>query len=198
MREIIKMVIVLTILSCFSGGLLAYINTATEDRIENQVLQFVKGPAVRSIFADATNDPITDRILIKDGEIERTLFVGVIDGEPRGVAFETFGKGGYGGDVGLMVGIDVNEDALIGVGVTTHAETPGMGAKAKTDPSFAAQYEGLSVNEPIKVTNDGGTINSISGATITSRAVSSAATEAAQIFLELKPQVTEKLKEIKN
>ena len=197
MREIIKMVIVLTILSCFSGGLLAYINTATEDRIENQVLQFVKGPAVRSIFADATNDPITDRILIKDGEIERTFFVGVIDGEPRGVAFETFGKGGYGGDVGLMIGVNINEDALIGVGVTTHAETPGMGAKAKTDPSFAAQYEGLSVNEPIKVTNDGGTINSISGATMTSRAVSSAATEAAQIYLELKPQITEKLKEIK-
>ena len=197
MREIIKMVIVLTILSCFSGGLLAYINTATEDRIENQVLQFVKGPAVRSIFADATNDPITDRILIKDGEIERTFFVGVIDGEPRGVALETFGKGGYGGDVGLMVGVNINEDALIGVGVTTHAETPGMGAKAKTDPSFAAQYEGLSVNEPIKVTNDGGTINSISGATMTSRAVSSAATEAAQIYLELKPQITEKLKEIK-
>ncbi len=197
MREIIKMVVVLTILSCFSGGLLAYINTTTEDRIENQVLQFVKGPAVRSIFADATNDPIADRILIKDGEIERTFFVGVIDGEIRGVAFETFGKGGYGGDVGLMVGIDVNEAALIGVGVTTHAETPGMGAKAKTDPSFAAQYEGLSVNEPIKVTNDGGTINSISGATITSRAVCSAATEATQIFLELKPQLAEKLTEIK-
>ena len=73
MREIIKMVIVLTILSCFSGGLLAYINTATEDRIENQVLEFVKGPAVRSIFSEATNDPIADRIQIKDGEIERTF-----------------------------------------------------------------------------------------------------------------------------
>ena len=99
MREIIKMIMVLTILSCFSGGLLAYINTATEVRIENQVLEFVKGPAVRSIFEDATNDPIADRIQIKDGEQERTFFVGVIDGEPRAVAFETFGKGGYGGDV---------------------------------------------------------------------------------------------------
>ena len=197
MREIIKMVVVLTILSCFSGGLLAYINTATEDRIENQVLEFVKGPAVRSIFADATNDPIADRIQIKDGEIERTFFVGVIDGEPRGVAFETFGRGGYGGDVGLMVGIDVNEDTVIGVGVTTHAETPGMGARAKTDPNFVAQYEGVSVKEPIKVTNDGGTINAISGATLTSRAVSLAATEAGEIFLKLKPQITEKLKEFK-
>ena len=197
MREIIKMVIVLTILSCFSGGLLAYINTATEERIENQVLEFVKGPAVRSIFEDATNDPIADRIQIKDGDIDRTFFVAVIDGEPRGVAFETFGKGGYGGDVGLMVGIDVKEDKLIGAGVTTHAETPGMGAKAKTDPTFVAQFQGLGVKEPIKVTNDGGTINVISGATITSRAVSSAATEAAQIFQQLKPQITEKIKEFK-
>lgn len=197
MREIIKMVVVLTILSCFSGGLLAYINTATEDRIENQVLEFVKGPAVRTIFSEATNDPITDRIQIKDGEIERTFFVGVIDGEPRGVAFETFGRGGYGGDVGLMVGIDINEDTLIGVSVTTHAETPGMGAKAKTDPNFVAQYQGLSAKEPIKVTNDGGAINAISGATLTSRAVSLAATEAGEIFLKLKPQLTEKLEEFK-
>lgn len=197
MREIIKMVVVLTILSCFSGGLLAYINTATEERIENQVLAFVKGPAVRSIFEDATNDPIADRIQIKDGEIERTFFVAVIDGEPRGVAFETFGKGGYGGDVGLMVGIDVKEDKLIGAGVTTHAETPGMGAKAKTDPSFVAQFQGMPVKDPIKVTQDGGTINAISGATLTSRAVSSAATEATQIFQQLKPQITEKIKDFK-
>jgi electron transport complex protein RnfG len=197
MREIIKMVVVLTILSCFSGGLLAYINTATEERIENQVLEFVKGPAVRSIFADASNDPIADRIQIKDGEIQHTFFVGVIDGEPRGVAFETFGKGGYGGDVGLMVGIDVKDDKLIGAGVTTHAETPGMGAKAKTDPNFVAQYQGLAVKDPIKVTNDGGSINAISGATLTSRAVSSAATEAGKIYLQLKPQLTEKLKEFK-
>ena len=121
----------------------------------------------------------------------------VIDGEPRAVAFETFGKGGYGGDVGLMVGVDVKEDKLIGAGVTTHAETPGMGAKAKTDPSFVAQFQDLAVNEPIKVTNDGGTINVISGATMTSRAVSSAATEATQIFQQLKPQITEKIKEFK-
>ena len=195
MREIIKMVVVLTILSCFSGGLLAYINSATEKRIEDQVLEFVKGPAVRTIFEDATNDPIADRIQIKDGEEERTFFVGIIDGELRAVAFEKFGKGGYGGDVGLMVGIDVKDDKLIGAGVTTHAETPGMGAKAKTDPGFVAQFQGLALKDPIKVTKDGGTINAISGATLTSRAVSLAATDAGKIYLRLKPQITEKLKQ---
>jgi len=194
MREMIKMVIVLTILSFFSGGVLAYLRNSTQERIDNQVLEFVKGPAVRTIFEGASNDPIADRFTIKDGDVERTVFVGVIDGEPRGIAFETSGKG-YGGDVGLMVGIDVKDNKLMGVGVTTHGETPGMGAKAKSDPSFVAQYKGLPLEQPIAVTLDGGSISAISGATITSRAVSSAATDADKIYQKLKPQFADKLKE---
>jgi len=189
MRDMIKMVIVLTILSCFSGGVLAYLHNGTKEQIANQVLEFVKGPALRTIFEGAENNPVVDRFILKDGDVERTVFVAFFDDKPRGVALETFGKG-YGGDVGVMVGIDMEENKLIGVGVTTHAETPGMGAKAKSDPSFAAQYEELSTDEPIKVTNDGGSINSISGATITSRAVSNAATEASELYTKLKDQIT--------
>ena len=196
MREMIKMVVVLTILSFFSGGVLAYLRNSTQERIDNQVLEFVKGPAVRAIFEGATNDPIKDRFSIKDGERERTFFVGVFDGEPGGVAFETSGKG-YGGDVGLMVGINVKDDKLIGVGVTTHAETPGMGAKAKSDPGFVSQFKDLALGEPFKVTSDGGSINAISGATITSRAVSSAATDAENIYQKLKSQIADNLKGIK-
>jgi len=96
-----------------------------------------------------------------------------------------------------MVGIDVNEDKLIGVGVTTHSETPGMGARAETDPTFVSQFKGQSLKEPLKVTQDGGTINAISGATLTSRAVCSAAAEAEKVYLDLKPQIVEKLKEFK-
>ena len=196
MREMIKMVIVLTILSFFSGGVLAYLRNSTQERIDNQVLEFVKGPAIRTIFEGAGNDPIADRFTIKDGDVERTVFVGIFDGDPRGIAFETSGKG-YGGDVGLMVGINVKDNKLIGVGVTTHGETPGMGAKAKSDPNFVAQYKDLALEQPIAVTQDGGSISAISGATITSRAVSSAATDADKIFQKLKPQITDKLKEFK-
>lgn len=194
MFELIKMVAVLTALSLASGGLLAFLQGSTKDKIENQVLEFVKGPAVRSIFEGASNDPIQDRFTIKDGELERTFFVGVFDGGNKGLAFETSGKG-YGGDVGLMIGIDVKANNIMGAGVTTHAETPGMGAKAKSDPNFIAQFQGLALDQPIKVSQDGGSINAISGATITSRAVSSAATDAQEIFKKLKPQLDEKLKE---
>lgn len=196
MREMIKMVVVLTILSFFSGGVLAYLRNSTQERIDNQVLEFVKGPAVRTIFEGAGNNPIADRFTLKDGDVERTFFVAVFEGEPRGVAFETSGKG-YGGDVGLMVGIDVKDDKLLGVGVTTHGETPGMGAKAKSDPTFVSQFKGLALKEPFKVTADGGSINAISGATITSRAVSAAASSAEDIYQKLKPQIDEKIKGFK-
>jgi electron transport complex protein RnfG len=195
MREIIKMLIVLTILATLSGGLLAAIRDNTKDRIENQVLEFVKGPAIRSILEGATNDPIVDRFQLKVDDVEHTFFVGIIEGSPA-VTFETSGRG-YGGDVGLMVGIDVQNNQIMGVGVTTHSETPGMGAKAQTDPSFVAQFRELPLDEPVNVTADGGSINAISGATITSRAVTSATNDALKIFEKAKSQLTGKLQEFK-
>jgi electron transport complex protein RnfG len=95
------------------------------------------------------------------------------------------------------VGIDVEKGTLLGVGVTTHAETPGMGAKAKSDPSFVSQFRGLEVQDAYKVGTDGGQINAISGATITSRAVCAAATEAVEIYQKMKPELENQLKQFK-
>ncbi len=197
MRDMIKMVVVLTVLSAFSGGLLAAIRDNTKDRIENQQLQFVKGPAIEFVFEGASNNPIQDRFKLQVGETEKSFFVGVADGEPKWVAFETYGKG-YGGDVGVMVGFNVAEDKLVGAGVTTHAETPGLGARVKTDPGYVSQFQGLPAQAPIQVVKDGGEINAISGATITSRAVTSAATQAVELYKELKPQLQEKMKAFGN
>jgi len=95
-----------------------------------------------------------------------------------------------------MVGVNVETDKIVGIGVTTHSETPGLGAMAKDDPGFAAQFKGFSITKPIKVTNDGGQVNAISGATITSRAVCAAATDAGNIYQKLKPRLSEKIKEL--
>lgn len=188
------MVVVLTVLSTFSGGLLSGLKNATAARIEVQQLKFVKGPAIKAILKGASNDPIVDRFTIKDGDTEIKFFVGKFDGKANTVAFESFGKG-YGGDVGLMVGVNIEDDTIIGVGVTTHMETPGLGARAKDDPDFVSQFKGFAIKEPLKVTTDGGKINALSGATITSRAVCVAATGAGSIYQKLKPQLVEKLKE---
>lgn len=193
MREIIKMFVVLTVLSAVSGGLLAGLRNSTAAQIEQQQLEFVKGPAINTIFKGATNDPITDRFKIKDGETEHSFFVGKIDGKADAVVFEGSGKG-FGGKLGLVIGVNVDDDKIIGVGVTTHSETPGLGARAKDDPAFVSQFKGFSITDPVKVTTDGGKVNAMSGATITSRGVCAAVTESGDVYKKLKPQIAEKLK----
>ena len=194
MREMIKMVVVLTVLCTFSGGLLAAIRSGTKDKIEYQQLKFVKGPAIKSILEGASNDPIVDRFKLEDGKIERSFFVGVFDGKASAAAFESFGKG-FGGDIGLMVAVNLDNDNIIGVGVTTHSETPGIGSRAKTDPTFAAQFKGLSIKDAFKVKPDGGQVDAVSGATVTSRGLAVAATEAGNVYKRLKPEIAKKLKE---
>ena len=193
MGEMIKMVVVLTILSSFSGGLLAALKDGTKERIENQELNLVKGPAVRQILEGSSNDPVADRFKMTVGDREETIFIGVFDGKANTVAFETEGKG-FADKFGLMVAVNTDEDKVVGISLTTMKETPGLGARAKTDPSFAAQFKGLSVDQPVKVTTDGGSINALSGATITSRGVCAAATNALKLYSEIKPQLMEKIK----
>jgi electron transport complex protein RnfG len=196
MGEMIKMVVVLTLLSVISGGGLALVKDKTALQIENNQLQFIKGPAVREILQGVSNDPIKDRFKIKDGETERNFFVGVENGKPNGVVFESSGKG-FGGDVGIVVGVDTQTDKIIGVAVTTHSETPGVGSRAKTDPTFVSQFKGQSLEQDFKVKADGGQVDAIGGATITSRAVSAGLTDAAKVYERLKPQILEKTKSIK-
>jgi len=192
MRELIKMVVVLTVLASFSGGLLAAIRNNTMERIEYQQLTFVKGPAIRAILEGCSNDPIVDRFKIAHGDTESSFFVGVFNGEANTVALESAG-GGFGGDVGIMVGVNVQEGKIIGVGVTTHSETPGVGSKAKTDPTFVNQFNGLPLSGTFAVKTSGGQIDAISGATITSQGVCVAVTEAAKVYEALKPQIAEQL-----
>jgi len=197
MLELVKMIVVLTVISIASGGLLASLREGTQERIDKQVLEFVKGPAIRQVLEGAANDPIADRFQITDGSTQRSFFVGIYDGEPKGVAMEGSSSKGFKGDIGLILAIDVKTDKLMGIGVTTHNETPGLGAKAKSDPKFSGQFKDVAAAGSVKVTKDGGSINAISGATITSRAVCDAVTDAVGVYARLKPQILEKLKNVK-
>ena len=192
MGEMIKMVVVLTVLSIVSGGSLSGLKVFTEPKIENQVMNLVKGPAIRQILEAADNDPVEDRFKITDGEEERNIFVGVFDGTADTVVVESSANG-YGGKIGMVVAINMVEEKLRGVAVTTHTETPGLGANAKSDPTFAAQFTGKSITDPFGVTTDGGQISALSGATITSRAVATGVNQAVETYKELKPQLEEQI-----
>ena len=157
MNDMVKMVVVLTVLSSVAGGVLAAVNKGTASQIEAQQLTFVKGPAIMSILEGSTNNPIEDRFKIVNGDAETSFFVGEIDGKANTIAFEAFGKG-FGGDIGVMVGVNIDTDKLVGAAVTVHTETPGLGANAKDKPDLTSQFKGLSVTDSVIVTKDGGKI----------------------------------------
>ncbi|SPD72203.1 RnfG2 [uncultured Desulfobacterium sp.] len=197
MREMINMVVVLTILSAFSGGLLAAVRTGTKDRIEQQVLKFQKAPAIKQILSDVSNDPLQDRFKMMDNQQELTFFVGKHDGKPDAVIFETKGKG-FGGDIGVMVGVNIETDKIIGVAVTTHSETPGLGSRAKDDPKFVSQFAGMAMDKNFATKKDGGDIDAMSGATVTSKGVCIAAKQAQDIYTRLKPEIQKQIAQMAN
>ena len=192
MREIVNMVLVLTVLSSFSGGILASVKNSTKITIENQQLKYQKAPAIKKILNAAENNPLVDRFKVKDGKNEVSVFVGKVDGEYNAVTFEGFGSG-FGGDIGVMIGVDIKSNKIIGVGVTTHSETPGIGSRAQTDPSFSDQFKGLDFGDEFKVKGDGGQIDALSGATITSIGVCVALTKANKMYSRIKPEITAKI-----
>ena len=85
-------------------------------------------------------------------------------------------KDGYGGDITLMVGFKTDKKTVISYKVLAASETPGLGMKLKT-PEFAGQFAGKD-GTSLKVKKDGGEIEAITSATITSRAVCRAIADA--------------------
>jgi Na+-translocating ferredoxin:NAD+ oxidoreductase subunit G len=194
MREILKLFLVVALFGMFSGGLLSAVRGGTQEKIDFQQLKFVKGPVLQTMFREASNDPLADRFKIKDDKEEVTCFVGVFDDKKKAVAIEGFGSG-YGGSIGVIVAINLENDQIMSIGVTTHSETPGLGSRAKDDPAFAGQFRGMSMEDPFKIKPDGGQIDALSGATVTSRGVAGAVHSVSETYRRLKPAILEKLKE---
>ena len=193
MGEILRLFLTVAVFGMLSGGLLSAVRGATQERIDFQQLKFVKGPVLLEILKDTVNDPLSDRFTILHDQEEVTCFVGVFE-DKKAVAMEGFGSG-YGGSIGVMVAVNVENDQILGIGVTTHSETPGLGSRAKDDPSFARQFRGMSLKDPIKLRADGGEIDALSGATVTSRGVAGGVQFVSEVYRQMKTEIMEKMKE---
>ena len=174
MRDIIKMMVVLTVIGAVSGMTLSVIHRVTKAPIEYQTIKFVKEPAVKKVLTGYDNDPIMDRKKITVGTDERgnpvelTIFPAKKGAETFAIALEGKGKG-YHGTIGVMVGVG-KDGKLLDIGVTSQSETPGVGTKV-TEASFTDRFKGLSTTGAI-------TVDGISGATYSSKGVMAAVNQA--------------------
>lgn len=186
MKEMIKMVLVLSLICSLSGLTLASVRQATRTRIEEQILTYVQGPALKQIFSEYDNNPVKDRKIFNTPTGPITVFPVMRSGKLTGIAFETFGKG-YGGDIGVMVGFATDGAKLEGIGITTLKETPGLGARV-VEPDYRDQFKGH-VTDSIALEKKGGSITAISGATISSTGTVAAVNEAVKIFNTIKDKL---------
>jgi electron transport complex protein RnfG len=173
-RDIIKMMVVLTLIGAASGLTLSVIYRVTKAPIEYQTIKFVKEPAVKKVLTGYDNDPIMDRKKITVGTDERgnpvelTIFPAKKGSETFAIALEGTGKG-YHGTIGVMVGVS-KDGAILDIGVTSQSETPGVGTKV-TERSFTDRFKGLAATGEV-------TVDGISGATYSSKGVMAAVTQA--------------------
>jgi len=137
------------------------------------------------------NNPVADAFdLARDpllgGRLPGQAYPARKAGQPVGVVLEAVAPDGYGGEIRLIVGI-LADGRVIGVRVTAHKETPGLGdyIDIKKHP-WIRQFEGTRLGEPPaelwKVRKDGGRFDYLAGATITPRAVVKAVRKALEYF----------------
>lgn len=120
-------------------------------------------------------------------ELPIVVYTATKGGEIVGYAVQSATKQGYSGLVTMMVGISPSDEVL-GVSILSHAETPGLGSKMCDEGnSLITSIEGKSLSTlNLHVKKDGGDVDALTGATISSRAYCDAVTRAYTALKQVK------------
>jgi Na+-translocating ferredoxin:NAD+ oxidoreductase subunit G len=169
MKEILKLIGVLTIISAGAGVLLALTNSVTMKPIaearRQETLQ-----ALSRVLPPFDNQPDADTKSFTEDGVTWTFYVARKAKRFAGTAFTATSRKGYGGPITLMAGLS-GDGTLRTVQILSQQETPGLGTKI-TVPPFSKQFDERSIDgAKWAVKKDGGDFDAITGATISSRAV---------------------------
>ena len=185
-----NMILSLGIICLIIAGILALVNVATKDTIA-QAETKAKVEAIKEIVPAFDNNPYEEQDTVKlEGEDPITVYPATQGGQPVGYAIETYTDKGFAGNIDIMVGFDM-QSQIVGFKVLKHEETPGLGAKIQewfTSPAPNADLirdvRGLDMSQasPLKVSKDGGKVDAITAATISSRAFIDAIERAYRVY----------------
>jgi len=186
-KDIIKPALILFLVCAVMTGALAYVNGVTKPIIEENSKR-EKEEALSKVLpgAQSFSDPMDANKLKESGYKVGDFIQNLYIAENVGYVVEVAPKG-YGGSISMMVGITMNNE-IAGIIITSHNETPGLGGKI-ADKSFSDQYLGAipsnGFNVVKRVPIDEGDIQAISGATISSRAVTRGVSDAVDLVLSM-------------
>lgn len=174
MKNMLKLILPLTAISAVCAAVLAVVDSLTRLPIAN--IATLKANRAAQAVMPAGVKALAPRP--DPADTNTVLFVGYADDartKVLGYAVPGTSPNGYGGDIRLMAGLTADR-AVVTYQVLAANETPGLGAKLG-DAVFAAQFAGQPA-AALRVKKDGGSIDALTGATITSRAVCEALADA--------------------
>lgn len=152
--EFVKPVLILALVAVIAGASLSFVYDITEEKIREHQIEKVKDSLVdlfgNSDFEKLSNVEITgvtDSYLSKDKAY---------------LAYLSEGQG-YADKINILVGVDLKSETLVGIRIIDIKDTPGIGSKV-TELPFLKTFEAVSIEKS-------GNIDTISGATISSKAV---------------------------
>ncbi len=160
-KYVLRLALILLAITAVVAALLAFVNSVT-------------APVIEKLNAEKTQQAI-EAVLPGGGEsvdfTDASGLVSVVYKGEAGYAVQV-APAGFDGPITMMVGVDFDGNVL-GISIINHTETAGLGAVAAATTSAGETFRGNFVGKSgsVAVTKDGGEIDSITGATITSRAV---------------------------
>ena len=163
---ILRLTVTLFLIAAVTAALLGAVDHITAVRIAEQKAQKVQA-AISAVLPGQTGQAETvEQFSDETGTVAAVYRLG------QGYAVEVKPQG-FGGEIDLMVG--VLDGKVAGVRIISHSETSGLGANAAASTSVGESFRGqfVGMSGTLAVAKDGGAVEALTGATITSRAVTS-------------------------
>lgn len=162
--SILRLTLTLLLITAVVAAALAGVNAITAERIAAATREKINA-AIATVLPDVENPQPVSLPEATDSRIT------AVYAAPEGYAVEVR-PAGFGGEITMMVGLSP-EGTVLGIAIVSHTETAGLGAVAASDSAkgqaFRNQFTGAA--GLLAVTKDGGAILPVTGATVTSRAV---------------------------
>ncbi len=192
MNKIVKNALILTAITLVSGLLLGGVYEITKEPIQASK-EKAKQEAYKSVMSDAEefepdnsfDEKKAEKILEKN-KINGCYLSEVAVGKDKsgkeiGYVITSTSKEGYGGEIQISVGVSM-DGTVTGIEILSINETAGLGMQA-TEPAFKKQFENVKTDKfEVKKDNPKGNVDALSGATITTRAVTNAVNAGLSYF----------------
>ena len=177
---LLNMFIAMFVICVVSGGVLGIVYNATKDPIAAAETA-KKTEAIKNVLPEFNELKETKvKSALEDVDIPFYLAYDA-NNNFIGAAVETFTSKGFSGNISLMVGI-LADGTVNNISILQHAETPGLGSKM-SEPSFKDQFNNKNASSfNFNVKKDGGDVDAITAATISSRAFCDAVNRAISTF----------------